>query len=98
MGYFYLNNNTKILFTPEHPFLTKEGWKALAPDASQEPFVTEQEPKTLELGDYICEGKDKWIIINKIDFLEVLEDEIVYNITVEDTHTYMVDGIIVHNK
>ena len=25
-------------------------------------------------------------------------DETVYNITVENTHTYLVEGIVVHNK
>jgi hypothetical protein len=96
-GYFVLNGIEKVQFTPEHPFLTKDGWKALTPDSSQEPFATEQEPKVLQIGDFIsCEGE--WMEVGAIDFIPVEEDETVYNITVEEHHSYLVDGIVVHNK
>jgi len=98
MGYFYLNGNDKILFTPEHPWLTKEGWKALSPDSDQEPFKSEQESKTLEIGDFIYSPEDGFQEVFKIDFLSVEEDEVVYNFTVKDTHTYIVGGFVVHNK
>jgi len=97
MGFWFINGNINVMFTPEHPFWTKDGWKALAPDSSQEPFATEQESKTLKIGDYIFEG-DEWVEVYDIQFASTEEDEAVYNITVENTHTYLVDGILVHNK
>ena len=98
MGYFYLNGDKKILFTPEHPWLTEDGWKAISPDSDQEPFKSEQESKTLEVGDMIYSTDDGFQEVFQIDFLSVEEDEVVYNFTVKDTHTYLVGGFVVHNK
>ena len=33
-----VENEWGIEFTPEHPFLTKEGWKSLVPEINQEPY------------------------------------------------------------
>ena len=96
-GYWSINGNTDVLFTPEHPFLTKEGWKSLVPDPTQEPYLTEQEPKTLGVGDFVHWG-DEWNEIQVIDFVTSSVDETVYNITVEKYHSYLVDGLVVHNK
>ena len=71
--------------------------EGLSPDSSQEPFATEQESKKLEIGDYIFEA-DEWIEVTDIQFQATDVDETVYNITVENTHTYLVEGIVVHNK
>ena len=98
MGLFYLNGDKTILFTPEHPWLTKEGWKAISPDSEQEPFKSEQESKTLEVGDEIYSIDDGFMEVFQIDFLPIEEDELVYNFTVKDTHTYLVGGFVVHNK
>lgn len=93
----YTINDTKIEFTPEHPFLTKEGWKSLVPDPNQEPYVSEQEPKVLKVGDEI--NKDgEWIKIEDIRIVRSDKDERVYNITVDELHSYIANGIIVHNK
>ena len=94
------NNNsvqTGIEFTPEHPFLTKEGWKSLVPDNAQEPYLSEQEPKTLAVGDMI-NYNDEWVAIESIEVLSSNADERVYNFTVEGIHSYIANGIIVHNK
>ena len=47
----YTINNTVIEFTPEHPFLTKEGWKSLV-QIPESPYDI-QKPMFLKLGDYI---------------------------------------------
>ena len=39
----YGSGHTGIEFTPEHPFLTKEGWKSLVPDPNQEPYKSSKE-------------------------------------------------------
>jgi len=93
----YTINDTEIEFTPEHPFLTKEGWKSLVPDPNQKPYNSEQEPKVLGIGDYI--NKDgEWIEIEDIRIVRSDKDEPVYNIAVDKLHSYIANGIIVHNK
>ena len=93
----YTINDTGIEFTPEHPFLTKEGWKSLVPDPTQEPYKTEQEPKVLQVGDEINRNGN-WISIESISVVRSDSDEKVYNITVEGIHSYLANGIVVHNK
>lgn len=93
----YTINDTKIEFTPEHPFLTKEGWKSLVPDPNQKPYNSEQEPKVLKVGDEI--NKDgEWVEIEDIRIIRSDAEESVYNITVDKLHSYIANGIIVHNK
>lgn len=97
-------------FTPEHPFLTKDGWKALAPLTNQEPWISQQpEVKILEVGDSIkfddgfksddiSIGDGKWVPISKIEFEPMPADTPVYNITVEGVSSYLVNYVVVHNK
>ena len=93
----YTINETGIAFTPEHPFLTREGWKSLVPNIHHEPFKTQQEPKVLKVGDEI-NIRGEWEVINDIQVLRSNAEEKVYNITVKDLHSYVADGIVVHNK
>jgi len=90
-------------FTAAHPFLTKDGWKALAPDATQEPWISEQaDIKYLEVGDYIkwndLSSTGKWVKIEEIKFRDVDPDTPVYNFKVPGTNTYQVNYTVVHNK
>ena len=93
----YTINDTGIEFTPEHPFLTKEGWKSLTPYVDQEPYKSQQEPKNLVIGDLI-NVNGEWIEITSIRKVRSDADESVYNITVDKVHSYIANGIIVHNK
>ena len=78
-----------IEFTPEHPFLTKEGWKSVTPE--------EEQYGKLEPGDEInCCGA--WKKISSIDIIDSTPDKKVYNFTVKEFHSYVANGIIVHNK
>ena len=93
----YTINDTGLEFTPEHPFLTKEGWKSLVPDWNQEPYKTEQEPKFLQVGDSILRNGE-WEEINTIGIVRSIPEERVYNITVEGLKSYVVNGVVCHNK
>lgn len=93
----YTINDTGIEFTPEHPFLTKDGWKSLVPDPNQEPYKTEQEPKVLSVGDHINRNGE-WEEIKEIRVVRSNPEEPVYNLVIEGVHSYVADGIIVHNK
>ncbi len=93
----YTINHTDIEFTPEHPFLTKDGWKSLVPDPGQEPYKSEQEPKILKIGDEI-NVNGKWEEVFLIEKLRSIPEEKVYNITVDKLHSYLANGVVVHNK
>jgi len=93
----YTINETGIEFTPEHPFLTKDGWKSLVPEVRQEPYKSQQEPKELKIGDSIMVNGE-WEEITEIRVVRSNPEERVYNITVEGLHSYIADGIVVHNK
>jgi len=93
----YTINETGIEFTPEHPFLTKEGWKSIVPDPNQEPYKSQQEPKVLGLGDFIMVNGE-WEEVKEVRVVRSNPDERVYNITVDGLHSYIADGIVVHNK
>ena len=84
----YTINDTEIEFTPEHPFLTRDGWKSLVPDPNQEPYKSEQEPKVLEVGDYINED-GRWIKVEDIRIVRSNPNERVYNITVAVSYTHL---------
>jgi hypothetical protein len=94
----YQINDYDFYFTPEHPFLTKEGWKSLLPYPDQEPFATQQEGREqLIVGDEILVGGE-WVRIDKVTHHEKEEKTPVYNIHIEGTHTYVVNGAVAHNK
>lgn len=95
----YNIGGSKVHFTPEHPFLLTSGkWASLDQLTEQEPWKSEQsELITLGEGDTVL-TKDGTYSINKIFFKEYPADTTVYNLTIEDTHTYIADGFVVHNK
>ena len=94
-----VENEWGIEFTPEHPFLTKEGWKSLVPDPNQEPYATQQEPKVLKVGDFVnCGGPNDWEEIKEVKVVRSNPEESVYNITVDGLHSYIANGLVVHNK
>jgi hypothetical protein len=93
----YTINETGVEFTPEHPFLTKEGWKSLVPDPNQEPYKTEQEPKVLKVGDHILRNGE-WEEVTEIRVVRSNPEERVYNLVIDGVHSYVAEGIIVHNK
>jgi hypothetical protein len=93
----YTINDTGIEFTPEHPFLTKEGWKSLVPEIRQEPYKSEAPAKELKVGDFILKDGE-WEEIKEIKVVRSNPNEKVYNFTVDKLHSYIANGIVVHNK
>lgn len=87
-----------VSFTPEHPIYTKRGWAALHALTNQEPWISEQ-PETLklEIGDEIL-YKNLWCKISDITYKECDDTLPVYNLTIENTHTYFANDVLVHNK
>ena len=88
--------NNRITATDAHAFLTEDGWKSNNPDSSN-----------LVYGDYnikvtkLSKG-DKLITNEGVEEVTDLKNEEaftkVYNFSTDATHTYMVDGVVSHNK
>ena len=97
----YTIDDIGIEFTPEHPFLTKDGWKSLVPDSNQEPYKSMY---GVDLTNHILKDGDQvnvsgeWKTIKEIKVARSNPKETVYNITVDRLHSYIANGIIVHNK
>jgi hypothetical protein len=87
-----------VSFTPEHPIYTKRGWAALHALTTQEPWISEQtETLKLEINDEIF-YKNSWCKISDITYNECEDTLPVYNLTIENTHTYFANDVLVHNK
>jgi hypothetical protein len=88
--------NDRITATDAHAFLTNDGWKSNNSKLSNTVYNDYGiEVKELQLGDKLI-TKDG---VEEVTKLESKKDFIkVYNFTTSNTHTYMVDGVVSHNK
>lgn len=87
-----------LRFTPEHPFYTEDGWRAMSPIQEQEPWLSEQKDiKILERGSKVLiDGI--WSEIQDFKFHITPDETPVYNFTVPGTNTYIAEKTVVHNK
>lgn len=103
----HLSNGESIDCTSGHPFLTTSGWKpAKLISGCMVRYDDRHEiPVEKEAGSQEGIVPD-WIGVDYIEILQpgsdrrfggVCPDGFVYNIEVEDTHTYVVNGVVVHN-
>lgn len=70
--------------TEEHPLWTVDGWKPLS---------------ELQEGDLIGTGTEEWVFTwDAITHIWEKGIEAVYDIRVQDTHNFLVEGIVVHNS
>lgn len=88
--------NDKITATDAHAFLTEDGWKSNNARLSNAVYNDYGiDVKTLKVGDKLI-TKDG---LEKVTKLESEKDFVkVYNFTTSNTHTYLVDGVVSHNK
>jgi hypothetical protein len=88
--------NDRMTATDAHAFLTNDGWKSNNSKLSNTVYNDYGiEVKELQLGDKLI-TKDG---VEEVTKLESEKDFIkVYNFTTSNTHTYMVDGVVSHNK
>ena len=88
--------NGHITATESHPFLTEKGWKSANPVASLPIYKSYGIAiGKLEVGDLLI-GSEGVVELTKLKSRK--ENVKVYNFTTASTHTYMVDGIVSHNK
>ena len=88
--------NNRITATDSHAFLTKDGWKSNNSKLSNQAYNDYGiEVKDLQIGDELITNDG----VEKVTTLESQEDFVkVYNFTTSNTHTYLVDGVVSHNK
>ena len=88
--------NDRITCTDSHPFLTEDGWKSCNPEASKPTY----EEYDIEIGQLTV--GDNLVTVNGLEEVTELisREELakVYNFTTDKTHTYLVDGVVAHNK
>ena len=88
--------NNKITATDAHAFLTEQGWKSNNPKLSNTVYHDYGiYVEKLQLGDKLItkNGTEEITkLSNQKDFVKV------YNFTTSKTHTYLVDGVVSHNK
>ena len=88
--------NNRITATDAHAFLTEDGWKSNNPKLSNTVYNEYGiEVKDLQVGDKLItkEGVEE---VTKLENSEAFVK--VYNFTTSSTHTYLVDGVVSHNK
>ena len=93
--YVHLSNGTRIGMRAYHPLLTTEGWKSLRPGMAETMLDVGKVPM-LEVGDTLV-GIDENSTIVSIEQRPEVEDYTTYNLSVENTHNYIVEGIVAHN-
>ena len=89
-----LSNNVILKITPGHPILTTEGWKSR--DIENSLYEHNTVATWLNIGDQII-GYSGLTIVKDILEMEIPNNYVTYNIEVEICHTYLADGIVVHN-
>ena len=91
---YYKINNLKL--TSGHPVWANERWACIDPIEYKRECIAyghtlDLKPEKLELGDTLYGGE-------KLKTIELVEEPTeVWNIIIEDVHTYIADDILVHN-
>ncbi len=95
--HLYAFNKDRFFVTAEHPFMTQDGWKSIEPAATfkENSALT---VKALAVGDQLINEAGKSISLQSIDSMASETTMTVYNLLLEDGHTYFADGYLVHNK
>ena len=105
-------NGKKPFVTSMHPILTKEGWKNFNPKAYKESWPEDYEKVASENADGVIHEiteNDELAWKNNTDDVTyvplkdstVLHEDSnfkVYNLTLDGDHTFIVEGLVVHNK
>lgn len=89
--------NDRITSTDSHVFMTTAGWKSVNPAKSAVAYKDyDIEIGQLEVGDQFIAAEGVEEITSLVH--EGDHDVKVYNFTTQSSHTYLVDGVLSHNK
>ena len=96
---FLFTINGKITTTEGHPILTEDGWKAFDPESALR-IHPEMEIEQIQIGQYLTKYTNDGRRYTEL--VEEITDEIrtvsLYNFDVTGNDTYIVEGVVVHNK
>jgi hypothetical protein len=90
----YAFNGGRYFVTDAHPFMTREGWKAIDPQASYK-VNPQLKVGALKIGDEVA-TRHGWILLKKIEYKII--NSVVYDPVLDGSHDYFADGYSVHNK
>ncbi|MCM0606228.1 MAG: hypothetical protein KA715_09070 [Xanthomonadaceae bacterium] len=94
--FLFAINEGKHFITEGHPIKTKDGWKSISPKKSmEENHKISGDVGQLKVGDVILADSGE-IEVTKIH--KKSSNVKVYNLEVENDHSYRANGIFVHNK
>ena len=94
-------NGGKPFMTPEHPLMTKEGWKSWSAEMTQwqKPDIAHLMVNgDLEVGDEILMDNGHWMMIESIEVHSGEPEQQVYNFYLDGNNTYFADGLLAHNR
>jgi hypothetical protein len=94
LGEIYSINGGPYFFTPNHPFLSLDGWKSIDPAATKKESP-ELKVTKLRVGDVLLKKNGIEAILS-LDSKPTREK--VYNFELDGSHTYLADEYWVHNK
>ena len=91
-------NGGKPFMTSDHPVYVKDGgWKSFDPDMTHSKYsmtVTKY-----NIGDVIDTPDGIGLEIKSIEeYTDQDQDQVIYNFKLDGNHTYVADGLVVHNK
>lgn len=93
-GEVYSINGGPYFFTPNHPFLSTDGWKSLDPAKTMQESP-ELKVSKLKVGDILLK-RNGHEVVKTLDARP--SNEKVYNFTLNNSHEYIADDYAVHNK
>lgn len=93
----YSFNDGPYFVTAEHPFLTKDGWKSLNPQATAKENQNLAVGK-LQVGDILIMSDEKEAVLDSIREKSASPDTKLYNFILEGNNTYYANGFLTHNK
>ena len=92
-GKLYMINKLDFRVTNNHPMLTTDGWKTIKGGE-----IHGIQTKPLKVGDVLIKIDGSTETVTDIIGYPVDHETRTYDLSVDGNHTYVVDGVIVHNK
>jgi len=89
-----LSDGNELLITPSHPILTTDGWKSS--DLWLSLIEHHVIAARLQIGDIVI-GQESNATVIEIEELPISINYDTYNISVDTIHTFIANGIVVHN-
>ena len=91
----YAFNGGRYFVTEAHPFMTKDGWKAIDPQAAHQ-VNPQLKIGQLDIGDELV-TRHGLIRLKKIES-KTVKNAVVYSPVLDGSEDYYADGYLVHNK